>query len=112
MPHLSASGDGYIVNVRSLASRNSFASGTCYNASKFGLLGMSEATMLDVRYSDVRVSIVMPGSVNTPVNDHETSAERSWKLEADDCALACDATSGLSTRGPCEPHRDATCAAE
>jgi 3-oxoacyl-[acyl-carrier protein] reductase len=88
LPHLSASGDGYIVNIGSLASRNSFASGTGYNASKFGLLGMSEAMMLDVRYSDVRVSIVMPGSVNTPFNDHETSAERSWKLEADDCALA------------------------
>ena len=88
LPHLSASGDGYIVNIGSLASRNSFAAGTGYNASKFGLLGMSEAMMLDVRYSDVRVSIVMPGSVNTPFNDHETSVERSWKLEADDCALA------------------------
>jgi len=88
LPHLSASGDGYIVNIGSLASRNSFAGGTGYNASKFGLLGMSEAMMLDVRYDDVRVSIVMPGSVNTPFNDNEPSPERSWKLEADDCALA------------------------
>jgi NAD(P)-dependent dehydrogenase (short-subunit alcohol dehydrogenase family) len=88
LPHLSASGDGYIVNIGSLASRNSFASGTGYNASKFGLLGMSEAMMLDVRYEDVRVSIVMPGSVNTPFNNHEQAAERGWKLEADDCALA------------------------
>ena len=88
LPHLSASGDGFIVNIGSLASRNPFAAGTGYNASKFGLLGMSEAMMLDVRYDDVRVSIVMPGSVNTPFNDHEQSAERGWKLEADDCALA------------------------
>jgi NAD(P)-dependent dehydrogenase (short-subunit alcohol dehydrogenase family) len=88
LPHLSASGDGYIVNIGSLASRNSFASGTGYNASKFGLLGMSEAMMLDVRYDDVRVSIIMPGSVNTPFNHHEPSPERGWKLEADDCALA------------------------
>jgi len=88
LQHLSASGDGYIVNIGSLASRNSFAGGTGYNASKFGLLGMSEAMMLDVRYDDVRVSIVMPGSVNTPFNDNEPSPERSWKLEADDCALA------------------------
>lgn len=88
LPHLSASGDGYIVNIGSLASRNSFANGTGYNASKFGLLGMSEAMMLDVRYDDVRVSIVMPGSVNTPFNDHEQLPERGWKLEADDCALA------------------------
>lgn len=88
LPHLSSTGDGYIVNIGSLASRNSFANGTGYNASKFGLLGMSEAMMLDVRYEDVRVSIVMPGSVNTPFNDNEPSAERTWKLEADDCALA------------------------
>ncbi|MBT8487955.1 MAG: SDR family oxidoreductase [Gemmatimonadetes bacterium] len=88
LPHLSATGDGYIVNIGSLASRNTFASGTGYNASKFGLLGMTEAMMLDVRYEDVRVSIVMPGSVNTPFNDNETAPERGWKLEADDCALA------------------------
>ncbi len=88
LPHLSESGDGFIINIGSLASRNTFAKGTGYNASKFGLLGMSEAMMLDVRYQDVRVSIVMPGSVNTPFNNHEQVAERGWKLEADDCALA------------------------
>lgn len=88
LPHLAASGDGYIVNVGSLASRNSFANGTGYNASKFGLLGMSEAMMLDVRHDGVRVSVVMPGSVNTPFNNHEQAPERGWKLEADDCALA------------------------
>jgi len=85
---LSASGDGFIVNIGSLASRNAFAGGTGYNASKFGLLGLTEAMMLDVRYDDIRVSIVMPGSVNTPFNGREPSSERTWRLEADDCALA------------------------
>jgi NAD(P)-dependent dehydrogenase (short-subunit alcohol dehydrogenase family) len=88
LPHLSASGDGYIVNIGSLASRNTFARGTGYNASKFGLLGMTEAMMLDVRHDDVRVSIVMPGSVNTHFNAHAQEPTRGWKLEADDCALA------------------------
>jgi NAD(P)-dependent dehydrogenase (short-subunit alcohol dehydrogenase family) len=88
LPHLRATGDGFIINIGSLASRNTFAAGTGYNASKFGLLGMTEAMMLDVRYDDIRVSIVMPGSVNTPFNDREPSPERTWKLEADDCALA------------------------
>jgi len=85
---LSASGDGFIVNIGSLASRNSFANGTGYNASKFGLLGMSEAMMLDVRYDDIRVSLIMPGSVETWFNGHEPTDERNWKLHADDCALA------------------------
>jgi 3-oxoacyl-[acyl-carrier protein] reductase len=88
LPHLSASGDGFIINVGSLAGRNPFGGGTGYNASKFGLVGMSEAMMLDVRHSDVRVSIVMPGSVNTGFGGGEAKPERSWKLEADDCALA------------------------
>ena len=44
--------------------------------------------MLDVRYDDVRVSIVMPGSVNTYFSGREQAAERDWRLEAEDCALA------------------------
>lgn len=88
LPHLQASGDGWIVNIGSLASRNSFAGGTGYNASKFGLLGMSEAMMLDVRHSGVRVSLVMPGSVNTYFGGREQAGARDWRLEADDCALA------------------------
>jgi NAD(P)-dependent dehydrogenase (short-subunit alcohol dehydrogenase family) len=88
LPHLSASDDGFIVNIGSLASRNSFANGTGYNASKFGLLGLTEAMMLDVRHDGVRVSIVMPGSVNTPFNNRTQSPDRDWKLEADDCAQA------------------------
>lgn len=85
---LSESGDGFIVNLGSLAGRNTFAKGTGYNASKFGLLGMTEAMMLDVRYDDIRVSVVMPGSVNTPFSGREPSSERTWRLEPEDCALA------------------------
>jgi len=87
IPHLSATGDGFIVNIGSLAARNFFAGGTGYNASKAGLLGMTEAMMLDVRHDDVRVSIVMPGSVNTHFRGERASG-RSWPLEADDVALA------------------------
>jgi len=88
LPHLSSSGDGFIVNIGSLAGRNFFARGTGYNASKAGLIALTEAMMLDVRYDDVRVSIVMPGSVNTHFGGREESSGRSWPLEADDVALA------------------------
>jgi len=89
IPHLSRTGDGWIINIGSLASRNAIAGGTGYNATKFGLLGMTEATMLDVRYSDVRVSILMPGSVDTHFGGREPADGRGWRrLEADDCALA------------------------
>jgi NAD(P)-dependent dehydrogenase (short-subunit alcohol dehydrogenase family) len=88
IPHLSASGDGFIVNIGSLAGRNTFAGGTGYNASKFGLVGMTEAMMLDVRHDDVRVSLIMPGSVNTWFNGREQASERDWRLESEDVALA------------------------
>ncbi|HKJ03652.1 MAG TPA: SDR family oxidoreductase [Longimicrobiales bacterium] len=88
LPHLIATGDGWVINIGSLAGRNTFAGGTGYNASKFGLLGMTEATMLDVRHSDVRVSLVMPGSVNTRFGGRDPASARDWRLEAEDCALA------------------------
>ena len=88
LPHLVASGDGFIVNVASLASRHAFPGGTGYNASKFGLLGLTEAMMLDVRYDGVRVSVVMPGSVDTHFLGREQVPERTWRLHVDDCAAA------------------------
>jgi NAD(P)-dependent dehydrogenase (short-subunit alcohol dehydrogenase family) len=87
LPHLVSTGDGFIINIGSLAGRNYFAGGTGYNAAKAGLVGMTEAMMLDIRQDDVRVSVIMPGSVNTHFRGERSSA-RSWPLEADDVALA------------------------
>ena len=86
IPHLRASGDGWIVNVGSLAGRNPFAGGTAYNATKFGLLGLSEALMLEVRHQGIRVSCVMPGSVATEFAAGDASGD--WKLTAEDVARA------------------------
>ncbi|MFP3948239.1 MAG: SDR family oxidoreductase [Longimicrobiales bacterium] len=88
-PHLSDSGDGWVVNIGSLAGRNTFAGGAAYNASKFGLIGLTEAMMLDVRHDGVRVSVIMPGSVEThfsgrdPVRKH-----REWAQRPEDVAQA------------------------
>ena len=73
------------MNVGSLACRNAFAGGTGYNASKFGLLGMTEAMMLDLRSKGIRVSIVMPGSVDTSFADGES---KTWALTSEDVAAA------------------------
>ncbi len=83
VPHLIAAGDAWIINIGSLASRNTFAAGTAYNASKFGLLGMTEAMMLDLRHEGIRVSIVMPGSVNT---DFGLGNNRPWAIQPEDIA--------------------------
>ncbi len=84
LPHLKATG-GWIVNIGSLAGRNAFAGGTAYNASKFGLLGLSEALMLEVRHQGVRVTCVMPGSVATEFGTGAADGGE-WKLHAEDVA--------------------------
>jgi len=76
---------GWIINIGSLAGKNSFAGGAAYNASKFGLLGFSEALMLEVRHDGVRVSCVMPGSVATEFTSGVAGGAE-WKLHAEDVA--------------------------
>src|SRR5690606_16701206 len=54
---------GYIITISSLAGTNFFENGSAYNASKFGLVGFSQAIMLDLRKQGIKVSTIMPGSV-------------------------------------------------
>jgi NAD(P)-dependent dehydrogenase (short-subunit alcohol dehydrogenase family) len=87
-PLMAKNGGGFIVNIGSLASINAFAGGAAYNASKFGLLGLSDAAMLDLRHHGVRVAIVMPGSVRTEFGHPASESESSWMLTAEDVAQA------------------------
>lgn len=82
LPRLKQRGGGYIINIGSLAGKNAFAGGAAYNASKFGLSGFSEAMMLDHRYENVRVSDVMPGSVDTEFSSR--GARANWKIAPQD----------------------------
>jgi 3-oxoacyl-[acyl-carrier protein] reductase len=85
LPRLKQRGGGWVVNIGSLASRNAFAGGAAYNASKFGLRGMSEAVMLDHRYENVRVTSILPGSVAT---EFGRSGPAEWKIQPEDVAEA------------------------
>lgn len=77
-------GGGAIINVSSLAGKNPFAGGAAYNASKFGMNGFSEAMMLDHRQDNVRVSYIMPGSVDTEFAGNRVG--ESWKIAPEDIA--------------------------
>jgi len=87
-PAMKRQGDGFIVNVGALAGKSAMAGGAAYNASKFGLIGMSEAAMLDLRQHGVRVAAVLPGSVETGFGGHGTGSADSWKLQPEDVAAA------------------------
>jgi len=77
---------GYIINISSLAGANPHANMAAYNASKFGLNGFSEALMQEVRHDNIKVSYIMPGSVNTHFGGDEPSDENSWQLQPADIA--------------------------
>jgi len=85
IPLMRKKGGGYIFNISSLAGKNPFPGGGAYNASKFGLNGFSEALMMDVRYDGIRVSYLMPGSVNTAFGRGPAN-NRDWALQPEDVA--------------------------
>ncbi len=75
---------GYIITIASLAGTNFFATASGYNASKFGLVGFTQAIMLDLRQYGIKVTTIMPGSVATYFNDHTPSDADAWKIQPED----------------------------
>lgn len=83
-------GHGDIVHISSLSSTSAFAGGAGYNASKAGLHGLADATMLDHRYDGVRISEVLPGSTDTDFDSGAGHARvaADWKVAPADIAEA------------------------
>ncbi|MEO8482164.1 MAG: SDR family oxidoreductase [Acidobacteriota bacterium] len=87
IPALRQAGGGWVINIASLAGRNAFPQGGGYCASKAALIAFSESVMQEVRHDDIRVSVIMPGSVATDFSGHHRDDD-SWKLSPDDVAQA------------------------
>lgn len=75
---------GYYITLASLAGTNFFATAAGYNATKFGVVGFTQAAMLDLRKYDIKVSTIMPGSVATHFNNNEPSQKDAWKIQPED----------------------------
>jgi NAD(P)-dependent dehydrogenase (short-subunit alcohol dehydrogenase family) len=86
IPEMKKRGGGYIINISSLAGANPHPRMAAYNASKFGLNGFSEALMQEVRHDNIKVSYIMPGSVNTEFGGDAPNDEKSWQLTPQDIA--------------------------
>lgn len=76
--------EGYLITIASLAGTNFFARGAAYNASKFGLVGFTQAVMLDVRQAGIKTTTIMPGSVATHFNGNEPGPNDAWKIQSED----------------------------
>ena len=86
LPHLRRRGGGWIINISSLAGKNPFAGGAAYCASKSALNAFSEALMQEVRYDNIRVSYIMPGSVATGFGGRNPGGGDDWKIAPEDVA--------------------------
>ena len=75
---------GYIITIASLAGTNFFATGSAYNASKYGLVGFTQSVMLDLRAYGIKVTTIMPGSVSTYFNGRTPSPSENWKIQPED----------------------------
>lgn len=75
---------GYIITIASLAGTNFFAKGAAYNASKFGLVGFTQAIMMDLRQYGIKVTTIMPGSVSTYFNGRTPTDAEAWKIQPED----------------------------
>jgi NAD(P)-dependent dehydrogenase (short-subunit alcohol dehydrogenase family) len=75
---------GYYITIASLAGTNFFSSGSGYNATKFGVVGFTQAAMLDLRPYDIKVTTIMPGSVASYFNENTPSGKDNWKIQPED----------------------------
>ena len=87
-PTMKSQEAGWIFNIVSLAAKHPFARGAVYNASKAGLVALSEAAMLDLRQHGIRVAAILPGSVGTEFSHPQPGDDQSWKLAPEDVARA------------------------
>lgn len=88
IPHLRARGGGWIINVSSLSSTGPFPGGAAYVASKAGVNAFSDALMQELRDDNIRVTVILPGSVATGFSGREPGSGSDWKLLPEDIAHA------------------------
>jgi 3-oxoacyl-[acyl-carrier protein] reductase len=86
IPLLRRRNGGFIINISSLAGKNAFNGAAAYCASKAGLNAFSEALMQELRYDNIRVSYVMPGSVATEFSNGDAAKGADWKIASEDVA--------------------------
>jgi len=95
-PSMIRRGSGDIINISSLAGKNTFAGGGIYCASKWGVVGLSGCMAEDLREHGIRVSVICPGTVATEFS-RRVAKDASRALSPEDVAHAVEA---MVTQGP------------
>lgn len=100
LPTMLEQQSGSIINVASTAGERGFATGSAYCASKFAILGLTEALMQEVRKSNIRVTALTPSTVNTElaVNAGLKIGDEDHMMQPEDVAELVIATLKLPQR--------------
>ena len=88
LPNMIAKGEGAVINIGSVSGKTGEANGAAYAASKFGLIGFTQSLYEEVREHGIKVSVILPGFVDTPLIPPNRQLDRSKMIQADDIAQA------------------------
>jgi 3-oxoacyl-[acyl-carrier protein] reductase len=88
LPAMVAKGEGAVINIGSVSGKTGEANGAAYSASKFGLIGFTQSLYEEVREHGIKVSVILPGFVDTPLIPPNRQLDRSKMIQADDIAQA------------------------
>ena len=89
LPLLKRGRDAHLINILSVSSRVAFANCSAYTAAKFGALGLTRVLRKELRPLGIRVSAILPGSVNTRMADEfDFPVDRDKLLQPEDVAGA------------------------
>ena len=86
LPNMIAKREGAVINIGSISGKTGEANGAAYSASKFGLIGFTESLYEEVREHSIKVAVILPGFVDTPLIPPNRQLERSKMIQADDIA--------------------------
>jgi 3-oxoacyl-[acyl-carrier protein] reductase len=88
LPNMIAKREGAVINIGSVSGKTGEANGAAYSASKFGLIGFSQSLYEEVREHGIKVAVILPGFVDTPLIPSNRQLDRSKMIQADDIAQA------------------------
>src|SRR5262245_7197650 len=88
LPTMVEKGAGAVINIGSVSGKTGEANGAVYAASKFGLIGFTQSLFEEVREYNIKVAVILPGYVDTPLIPAVKHLDRSKMIQADDVAQA------------------------
>ena len=86
VPKMIEKGEGAVINIGSVSGKTAEANGAAYSASKFGLIGFTQSLYEEVREYGIKVAVILPGFVATPLIPPNRQLDRSKMIQPADVA--------------------------